>query len=198
MDGVTRDSSDAVAMAQLAALPGPMLPWTAWSMRPAAVVAVLSEVIVFERREVLECGSGSTTILLARLLAQRGDGGRITALEHDPGWAALIERQLRREGLAEIASVRCAPLAEDGWYADADGPGAVDLLLVDGPPAHEPGRGEARLPALPRVWPRLAASASVVLDDVDRAGEQAVLERWERDHPLRFERHCGGFAVARR
>lgn len=191
------DAQDAVAMAQLAALPGPLLPWTDFSMRPAAVVAVLAEVIVFGRSRVLECGSGNTTVLLARLLRQREVDGHVVALEHDAAWAALIAEQLGREGLTGMATVRHAPLGADGWY-DAALPNDVDLLVVDGPPAYEPGRAAARGPALGRAWDRLAPSCSVVLDDVDRPGEQAVLRAWEAARPLRFERCRGGYAVARR
>ena len=35
---------------------------------------------------------------------------------------------------------------------------------------------------------RLAPGATVVLDDIDRAGEQEVLRRWEAELGLRFQR----------
>jgi hypothetical protein len=61
-------------------------------------------------------------------------------------------------------------------------------LLVDGPPAGEPGSERSRYPAVPALADRLAAGALIVLDDIDRPGEQWVLEAWQREAELRFER----------
>ena len=46
---------------------------------------------------------------------------------------------------------------------------------------------------------RLAPGATVVLDDVERPGEQEVLRRWEQETGLAFDRslESGGVAVAR-
>ncbi|MCW3064342.1 MAG: Methyltransferase domain, partial [Solirubrobacterales bacterium] len=63
----------------------------------------------------------------------------------------------------------------------------IDLLLVDGPPAFEPEIALSRYPALPVLAERLAPDATVVLDDIDRPGELAILETWERDCDFRFE-----------
>ena len=131
--------------------------------------------------------------------ALRKGGGRLHSLEHDAGWAAFVRSWLEREGLEPIATVieaplRPHPLALDGadWYDAAavarlphDG---IDLLLVDGPPAGEPGLGRSRYPALIALAERLADDAIVVLDDVDRPGEAEVLAAWERETEFGFER----------
>ena len=102
------------------------------------------------------------------------------------------------------------PRAERGlrWYDEAalaDGlrealqGDPIDLLVVDGPPAHAVGHGLARYPALPALEDRLAPGATVVLDDAERPGEQEVLRRWERETGLSFDSGAerGGVAVAR-
>jgi hypothetical protein len=48
---------------------------------------------------------------------------------------------------------------------------------------------EGRYPALPALGDRLTADAAVILDDVDRPGERAIIEAWERETPFRFQRH---------
>jgi hypothetical protein len=75
----------------------------------------------------------------------------------------------------------------------------IDLLLVDGPPAYAAGRGLARYPACPSCGTGSPPGATVVLDDVERPGEQEVLRRWERETGLDFDRRAGraGVAVAR-
>jgi Methyltransferase domain len=168
---------------------GGYLPWTTGSMRPAGLVAVCNEIVHGARTRIVECGSGVSTVVLARLLRERG-AGRLVALENDHHWATLIRGQLLREALDGIARVLDAPL--DGhppWYAPArvaEIPDTIDLLLVDGPPAYDPDHRTRRAPALPRLEPRLVAGAAVVLDDLARTGEREVLAGWEATTDWRF------------
>ncbi len=168
---------------------GPYLPWSTWAMRPAGLVVVCNRVVIDDRTRIVECGSGVSTVVLARLLRRRG-AGSVVALEHDAGWAALVSGLLRREGLEPHARVVHAPLeGEPPWYARAALerlPDAIDLLVVDGPPAEAPGEGERRAPALPALASRLVPGATVVLDDAERPGERAVLARWEAGTAWRF------------
>ena len=67
---------------------------------------------------------------------------------------------------------------------------------MDGPPADTADKVLARYPALPALRARLAPGATVVLDDVERPGEQEVLTRWEREHDVVFERRGATAGVA--
>ncbi len=196
-------SADLHAWPALAPLPGAYLPWSSAAIRPSALVLLLNDVLVLGRETLVECGGGVSTIYFARLIAQRG-AGRLVTLEHDPRWSGFLLEALAREGLEDHATIVDAPLADaTGWYDAAaveaalpDAP--VDLLLVDGPPAVEPGREQARYPALPVLRERLAADATVALDDLPRDGEREVLARWEAEFGLQFERfEDEGIAVAR-
>lgn len=209
-----RGFSDAAAVHALSALPGPYLPWGSGAMRPAGLVAVCNDIVLNERRRILELGSGLSTVLLARLLTQRlpPGGFRMAAVEHDPRWARWVGEQLEREGTGADVTIIWAPLtpqplADDGlrWYDEAavtlglreglrDDP--IDLLLVDGPPAHAAGHSLARYPALPVLRDRLAPGGTVVLDDAERPGEQEVLRRWELEAGLEFDRSAEHAGVA--
>jgi predicted O-methyltransferase YrrM len=188
---------------------GGYLPWSEGAMRPSGLVDVCNEIVLAERRRILELGSGTSTVLLARLL--RTTGGTLTAIEHDGRWATWVAGQLAAEQLQDVARVVHAPLepsprAAGGtpWYAaeplaQALADGAPDLLIVDGPPAYRSDESLARLPAVPALLDRLASDAAVVLDDIARAGEHEVLERWEHESDLRFERRPdSGIAIGRR
>ncbi|HEY6759052.1 MAG TPA: class I SAM-dependent methyltransferase [Baekduia sp.] len=168
---------------------GGYLPWNTGAMRPAGLVLVCNDIMYANRTSVVECGSGASTVVLARLLRQRG-AGTLTAIEHDAGWADRVRDLLRREGLDDVATVLHAPLTgEPAWYDPAalePLPATVDLLVVDGPPAFEPADAHRRLPALAFFEPRLVDGATVILDDVDRAGERDVLATWEQTTSWRF------------
>jgi hypothetical protein len=166
------------------------LPWSVGAMRPAALVLVCNDIVHRSRTRIVECGSGVSTVVLARLLRQRGGGATITSLEHDAGWAALVTDMLWRESLGEVARVVHAQLQGDPpWYARAalaETPDEVDVLVVDGPPAYASGHGLRRAPALAAFAPRLTPTATVFLDDAIRPGEREVLAGWESETAWRF------------
>ncbi len=153
------------------------------------MVVVLNEIALAGRTTILELGSGISTIVIARLLAERG--GTLTSFEHDPRWADTVRSQLELEGLSAVATVEDAPLGPhahslDGapWYpleAVAALPGTIDLLLVDGPPGYGEGMAMSRYPALPALAGRLARAAIVILDDADRDSEQEIVARWSAE-----------------
>ena len=63
----------------------------------------------------------------------------------------------------------------------------IDALIVDGPPGGT-DRRLSRYPALPFFIEVLSPSALIILDDLERPGEREVLNRWESEFELRFER----------
>jgi predicted O-methyltransferase YrrM len=168
-------------------------------MRPTGLVEVCNEIVHGDRTRILECGTGVSTVLLARLVRER-EAGVLTSLEHDPHWASLIRDQLRREHLDRYVRVVHAPLHGDPpWYLLDETPDDIDLLIVDGPPASEPGHGARRAPALARFDDRLVLDAAVILDDIDRPGEQQVIATWETSTSWRFQlNHPAGVAIGRR
>jgi predicted O-methyltransferase YrrM len=186
---------DVLALQELTPLGGGPLPWTEFSMRPAVISAIVADVIINERQDIFECGSGNSTVFVARLLQRLGEG-HMVSFDHDGKWAALTTRLLAREGLEDFATVIHAPLV-NGWYGIATlEPDGIDLLIVDGPTSRVTETGQDRYPALPCFFDKLAPGATVFLDDAQRPGEQAVIERWECEYPLRFTQRLGSFATA--
>ena len=192
------DTLDARSLQGLAPLAGAFLPWTSSTMRPAAILAVVSEIVINQRRTIVECGSGNSTVFVARVLAQHEIDGHVHSLDHDGDWAALTARAIGREQLERFATVTHAPLV-DGWYDRTRVPACsdIDLLVIDGPPAYERGLEMAREPALDFFWDRLAPGATIILDDASRDAERQVMAAWQNRHRVRFRLQPGGHAVAR-
>ena len=136
---------------------------------------------------VLECGSGSSTIAVARCLKTLG--GRIISLEHNPDFARKTAETLQLLGLNDIARVVTAPLSPRelagtvfSWYAPEyerflESP--IDVLIVDGPPKAVGSR--ARYPAVPALKSRLAPECWILMDDGNRTDERSIAHAWRED-----------------
>ena len=172
------------------------LAWSSMAMQPDTLLAILGDVIGSGRKLVVECGSGMSTIYLAKCLSARKQG-RVIAIEHDSTWADYVNQLLVVNGLADIAEVVVAPLKDtviEGrscrWY-DPDVlnelpiPEGIDLLLVDGPP--EDTGVMARAPALPFFHDYLASHSRIFLDDTNRLEERMIADAWAAQFKLQTD-----------
>jgi predicted O-methyltransferase YrrM len=173
-----------------ATFPRKPLYWNDHAITPEALTVVLQLIAGLGVRQVLELGSGQSTLAIARTLQQLG-GGRVLSFDDDARWAAVTAAGLKQEGLDDIAEVRAVPLAEIAaggrhapWYdlSGADRQARYDLILVDGPPAWK-GDPLARLPALYELKNQLSDKGVLLLDDAARPGESEIARQWQRDCP---------------
>jgi predicted O-methyltransferase YrrM len=148
---------------------------------PEYLAAVWREAAVLRGGNVLECGCGLSTLVLAALGRKR----RLTiwSLEHDEEWAARTRRALRLAAVGSRARLRACELRSYGeydWYAlPEDLPDRFALVVCDGPPGDTRG---GRVGLLPVAGDRLQPGCRVLLDDAAREGEQAVLREWARTY----------------
>jgi protein-L-isoaspartate O-methyltransferase len=189
------DPADLVMMHQTQALTnlfrlveplGVIPPMGGWAASPDVIAVLVDDLLTHRPGLVVECGSGVSTLWLA-LVAQTYElPTRIVSLDHDAHLAELTRQSLVQHAVDHLVEVRAAPLAptelpghKTNWYetsaiADLHD---VGLLFVDGPPdAIGP---LARFPAVPLLRDRLAARATVVLDDVVAPSEKEVAMRWQ-------------------
>lgn len=148
---------------------------------------VLVKHIKKNKPEILfECGSGTSTIVLAKCLQENGYG-HIYSLEHDPIYANKTSIELEHYGLQKWATVINAPITtitksevEWKWYSQDDVPDVeIDMLVVDGPPKNIGPL--ARYPALPILKEKLKKNAVIFLDDTDRTEERQIIELWNKE-----------------
>jgi predicted O-methyltransferase YrrM len=186
------------------------LPYTPyWSAAADFLGLIVDHALAARPAVIVECGSGASSVLLARCCAMQGQG-HLYSLEQGAGYAAATRAALARHRLDACATVLDAPLrqhcigaADWPWY-DLDGlfghlSAPIDLLVVDGPPSG--GAPLARYPALPLLASRLAPAGVIFLDDAARPGESALLARWATEYPdwRQERRDCErGCAVLRR
>lgn len=132
---------------------------------------------------VVELGSGATSLVIAKALAQHSDGMLHSYDQHAP-FIEAMEGWLTEYALT--AAFHHAPLEQRDvrwpglWYNLTAVPGSIDLLVIDGPPwaVHPFARGMAE-----RLFPLIAPGGTVLLDDAARPGERYVARRWKKAWP---------------
>jgi len=135
---------------------------------------------------ILECGSGCSTLFLGLLAGSRGV--EIWSLEHEVDWLRATEARLRQFRVQGVRLLH-APLRSYGgfdWYAppaEVSIPSRFTLVVCDGPPSLTTHGGRYGL--LPVLGSRLPPGTEVLVDDAARPEEQAVIERWSAERPIR-------------
>lgn len=172
-------------------LPQELPPMRGWAASPDFLLVVANEILRLQPACVLECGSGVSSIVIARCLQINGNG-HAYSLEHDLCYAEKTRKLLDDRGLGGLATVLHAPLgtrrtstpwyAEDGIPADLD---AIEVLIVDGPPSKTAPL--ARHPALPQMFNRMSPNGIIIMDDANREDEMAIVRRWKSDYPIASE-----------
>lgn len=190
--GALSQGKEALALVKLSSLNTGYVPWTTSSMRPEAVVHILNEIVVNNKRQVLELGMGVTTTCIAALIKD-GFDIQLLSVDHDIEWIQICQKQLQSSNLASPNhSLIHAPLIEDAsssysslWYdirSILDIPAfKPDLLIIDGPPAWKKEIENARVPAFKALSQRLSDNATVFIDDFTRTGESILLNMFESD-----------------
>jgi predicted O-methyltransferase YrrM len=186
-DSLFRQIQALSALERKLGLDQPLPPLRGWAGSPDFLLVVANEIDARKPKVIMECSSGASTVVCARMLQRLGKG-HVYSLEHDETYAIATERIVASHSLSAWVTVIRAPLAATDtstpWYSSSAIPrdlGGVDLLVVDGPPS--PIGPLARYPALPRLVDVLSPNAAIIVDDAKRDDEQAMLARWHREFP---------------
>lgn len=181
-----RGGSKAAKRALLArlGLPGDALPnLGSWKADTGLLTLIVDHIEAHRPRQVVEFGSGATSLVIAQALARHG-GGRLLSFDQHPDFVAATADWLRSHGLhADMRHAALGPPAPGwpgSWYQPDALPDSIDLLVIDGPPwtLHPLTRGSAD-----SLFARITPGGTVILDDAARPGERLVARAWRRKWP---------------
>lgn len=165
---------------------------TPW-MRPYEEDLIRELVTNLQPMRCLEWGGGLSTLQFPALLSANA---RWTSIEHDPTWAAALQRMVTAPGVSvrhvppdDASFVGEGTAAEFARYlaaADADAP--YDLVFID---------GRARAAAVARAFDLLSPEGVVVLHDANRDAYLEATHRFPkqllfRDHRSVRKHPAGG------
>jgi hypothetical protein len=166
------------------------LPVGTWAVDAPAINRLVELVRTERPSAIVEFGSGTSTVILASLLAElHGEGLRLVSFEQDPAWVDHTREALAERGLDGTARVIHLPVCEreggpPGYLLTDEATAlladlAPRLIFVGGPTL---ASGASRLGAVEIVAPHLRENATLLLDDALRDAELCVAQAWgERD-----------------
>jgi len=201
---------DIIALELLSPLMNNYLPWTSSSIRPSGLVKILNEIIVNNRSNIVECGSGISTVYIG-LLLKKLKRGKLLTVEDDQMWIVTLKKMIEQEGLSDVVTIIHAPLVKSDFAIDNNKwydihkiepiikDTKIDLLLVDGPLAYKKECKLSRYPAAYFFKKFFADNFSIILDDINRSGEKFILKKWQNDLKINFTLNIieGGIAIGR-
>lgn len=139
---------------------------------------------------LLELGSGTSTIVLATLLAEQDPEARLITLEQDQSRGGYVQQRLEQLGLGERVTLIHAPLGATGpglprCYALTDAAAAClrahppEAVVVGGPARDSDG---SSLAIVDLLTPFLRGDTPLVLRDAFRDAALSVATAWT-EHP---------------
>jgi predicted O-methyltransferase YrrM len=162
-----------------------------WAISADALAIVVRDIRKRRSPQVLEFGSGASTMVIATLLQAMGEGKLVT-VEHDLDYLRLVDSDLFAHGLKSVVDLRHLPIVS---FSAAPPPLAAchsyelcqldapfDVALVDGPITAKFGAA-TRLAPLEWCVRRLNPGGSVYLDDAARTEERQVVTSLLALHP---------------
>lgn len=134
--------------------------------------------------DILECGSGLSTLLLAVTAGRQGH--RVHTFEHDAACHRNLQRLIERYRLGNV-TVHHAPIRSYGSFDWYNIPSACDsehfnLVICDGPARHLTDSGRYGL--FPVMRQRLDPNCRVMMDDSNRSLERHVIGRWRKEQKI--------------
>lgn len=188
----------------------PYLPFNGGALRPICIAYILNEIIINQRKMILEFGSGLSTIMMARLIKKNNLDVKIFSVEHNQEWASIIERYLEKENLRQYVNIIRTDLKEIktnlgnvNWYEyntiiNNINHNKFDLIIVDGPPANAENIKYSRYPALINMTDNFEEDFCLILDDANRKGEQQIIKSFlDMNQDLSFSLISNTIAVFR-
>ena len=183
-------------------IPYDRYPYTSSCLNLYKIHILINDLILNERINYVELGSGLSTLALGMCIKQNKLDCKVTSFEHDEYFLKIQNRNIEDLGLGNIIDINLAPLKEQkiaefdcNWYDSELVKKRIcdqvfDLMLVDGPPAYQEKISMNRFPAIPMLFNNLEDNCSIYIDDSNRKGESQSIKHWEKSHRIKFQ-HLG-------
>jgi len=77
------------------------LPWTGASIHPTALLYLLNDITIHQRKHIVECGSGISTIYIASLIRNLKKDVTFQTIDHNEHWLSIMRDHLEEHDLLD-------------------------------------------------------------------------------------------------
>ena len=175
--------------------PGFFFPITPWTMNSIEIQHICNEILANQRKNIVEFGSGFSTICIAQLLKSYNIKANFVSIDNNSEWVSFLQKILKNQNLENYVSFVVAPIdkvplnyswkEQKTWFnteildKELKSFNHIDLVIVDGPEGSS--TPFARYSAIPYLKDKLNNSFSIFLDDSKRKHESEIFEQWQKD-----------------
>lgn len=165
-----------------------IIPITSWSLSPSKILFLINEILLNNRKKIIEFGSGFSTYVIAKLIQKNNLDIVFYSIESDMRYYELVKEMLIEEELLRHVELLFAPLGDSSmayksemttWYSkdklETLDLKDIDLIIVDGPVG---GSKYIRYHAVPFLKKSISENFCIFLDDTDRNEEREIIEDW--------------------
>ena len=170
------------------------------SLRFHTLAVILNDILINNRRQIIEFGSGISTLAIANLIKKNKLECNFISVEDNEEWFQYLKSFLTRNDLQKYVNIIFAPLKKNSlalennlWYSDEvlqnniSSDFKFSLAIIDGPAAWKPKIRFSRYPAVPYLVNILSEESSIYLDDTNRKGEKEIMSLWNIKYKIKFE-----------
>ncbi|WP_299522929.1 class I SAM-dependent methyltransferase [Winogradskyella sp.] len=217
LDKIHRSNDDAYALQIIYKLfpEFTYLPFTPFALNPYTIVHILNDILLNDRKQIIEFGSGVSTIVISQFIKVNNLNTKILSIDNNKGWQEIIKKEVKKYSGDDNLTLIHADIVKNlnadyivrknySWYDNTIIAEKVktlkdiDLIIVDGPGTEE--SAYIRYPALLSVKNNLAKSFCVFLDDTRRDGEREIISMWNNQFngDLKFEKMYATISVGKK
>jgi hypothetical protein len=174
---------------------------TTSSLRFHTLAVILNDIIINKRQQIIEFGSGISTLAIANLIKKNNLKCSFISVEDNEEWFQYMNSFLSRNDLQKYVNIIYAPLKKNNlalennlWYSEhalnehISSDFKFNLVIIDGPAAWKPKIRFSRYPAVPYLINNLSEEFSIYLDDTNRKGEKEIMSFWNQKYKMKFDR----------
>ena len=126
------------------------LPFTPFSLNPYTIVHILNDILLNDRKQIVEFGSGLSTIIISRFIKTNNLKTKILSVDNNKHWQTIIHKEVKKYNCGEGLILLHADIEKneekefiiqdnDFWFNNSivkkaiDRIENIDLVVVDGP-----------------------------------------------------------------
>ena len=181
-------NADNLAMLQIEGLSDDIgyIPFTEYSLSPYTIAHILNDIIINDRKTIVEFGSGTSSIYISKLIKSNNLDAYLYSIDHDKNWQELLNVRYLNDSKqvvfvhAPLVETKNGVLESQKWYDEIilkeviQSNKKVDLIIVDGPPGDV--SDFARYPAINFIINNLSDTGAVLIDDTHREYEIRIVK----------------------